>query len=52
MFTSSENQALTVFAKIIKFQHKHVFLFSDVCNSVGISWAANALLLYVSFVIS
>lgn len=48
----SENQALTVFAKIIKFQHKHVFLFSDVCNSIGISWAAIAVLLYVSFVIS
>lgn len=49
---SSENQALTVFAKIIKFQHKHVFLFSDVCNSLGISWAANAILLYFGFVIS
>lgn len=49
---SFENLALTVFAKIIKFQHKHVFLFSDVCNSIGISWAANAILLYVCFVIS
>jgi len=47
-----ENLALTVFIKIIKFQHKHVFLFSDVCNSIGISWAANAILLYISFVIS